>query len=225
MLLDFLPIVLFFVTYFVANADAEAAARFATEHLGAVVSGGIVVPEVAPVLLATVVVCGATLLQITVQLAMRKKVHTLLWVTFALVTILGALTVYFHNPDFIKWKPSAVCWAMALVLLVSQLLGKNLLRTLVGKQLELPDPVWQRLGYVWILFLTLTGVANLYVAYAFSTSVWVSFKVFGLTALNLLFIVAQGFYISRYLDDAEEEPTPSQPQPTGKALPAETRPL
>ena len=223
MLLDFLPIVLFFVTYFVANADAEAAARFATEHLGAVVSGGIVVPEVAPVLLATVVVCAATLLQIAVQLAMRKKVHTLLWVTFALVTVLGALTVYFHNPAFIKWKPSAVCWAMAAVLLVSQLLGKNLLRTLVGKQLQLPDIVWQRLGYAWILFLTLTGVANIYVAYTFSTSVWVSFKVFGLTALNLLFIVAQGFYISRYLDD-EEEPAPSRPQTPGKALPAETRP-
>ena len=53
-------------------------------------------------------------------------------------------------------------------------------------------------------------MANLYVAYTFSTSIWVSFKVFGLTALNLLFIVAQGFYISRYLDD--EEPTPSRPR-------------
>ena len=223
MLLDFLPIILFFVTYFVANADAEAAARFATEHLGAVVSGGIVVPDVAPVLLATVVVCAATLLQIAVQLAMRKKVHTLLWVTFALVTILGGMTVWFHNPTFIKWKPSAVCWAMALVLLVSQLLGKNLLRTLVGKQLHMPDPVWQRLGYAWILFLTLTGVANLWVAYTFSTSAWVSFKVFGLTALNLLFIVAQGFYISRYLDD--EEPAATRPPASGKAaLPAKSGP-
>ena len=74
----------------------------------------------------------------------------------------------------------------------------------------MPDVVWQRLGYAWILFLTLTGVANLYVAYTFSTSAWVSFKVFGLTALNLLFIVAQGFYISRYLDD--EEPAPTRPR-------------
>ena len=221
MLLDFLPIVLFFVSYFVANADAEAAARFATEHLGAIVSGGLVVPEVAPVLLATVVVCAATLLQITVQLVMRKKVHTLLWVTFALVTVLGGLTVWFHNPTFIKWKPSAVCWAMALVLLVSQLIVKNLLRTLVGKQLELPDAVWQRLGIAWVLFLTLTGVANLYVAFNFSTSTWVSFKVFGLTALNLLFIVVQGFFISRYLDD--EEPAPARPL-VDKARPAETRP-
>ena len=161
-------------------------------------------------LLATVVVCIATLAQIAALLVMRKKVHTLLWVTFALVTVLGGLTVWFHNPTFIKWKPSAVCWAMALVLLVSQLIGKNLLRTLVGKQLQMPDVVWQRLGYAWILFLTLTGVANLYVAFNFSTSAWVSFKVFGLTALNLLFIVAQGFYISRYLDD--EEPAPSRPR-------------
>jgi intracellular septation protein len=157
-----------------------------------------------------------------VLLAMRKKVHTLLWVTFALVTVLGGLTVWFHNPTFIKWKPSAVCWAMAAVLLVSQLFGKNLLQTLVGKQLALPDAVWQRLGWAWILFLAFSGVANLYVAYTFSTSFWVSFKVFGLTALNLLFIVAQGFYISRYLTD--EEPAPTQPRVDSKPLPAETRP-
>jgi intracellular septation protein len=222
MLLDFLPIILFFVTYFGANANAELAAQFATEHLGAIVSGGVVAADVAPVLLATVVVCLATLLQIAVLLAMRKKVHTLLWVTFALVTVLGGLTVWFHNPTFIKWKPSAVCWAMAAVLLVSQLFGKNLLQTLVGKQLALPDAVWQRLGWAWILFLAFSGVANLYVAYTFSTSFWVSFKVFGLTALNLLFIVAQGFYISRYLTD--EEPAPSAPRVDSKPLPAETRP-
>jgi intracellular septation protein len=222
MLLDFLPIILFFVTYFGANANAELAAQFATEHLGAIVSGGVVAADVAPVLLATVVVCLATLLQIAVLLAMRKKVHTLLWVTFALVTVLGGLTVWFHNPTFIKWKPSAVCWAMAAVLLVSQLFGKNLLQTLVGKQLALPDAVWQRLGWAWILFLAFSGVANLYVAYTFSTSFWVSFKVFGLTALNLLFIVAQGFYISRYLTD--EEPAPTQPRVDSKPLPAETRP-
>jgi intracellular septation protein len=210
MLLDFLPIVLFFVSYFVANTNAEAAARFATDYLGSIVSGGVVAADVAPVLLATVVVFVATLVQISVLLATRRKVHTLLWVTFALVTVLGGLTVWFHNPTFIKWKPSAICWAMALVLLASQtLFGKNLLRTLVGKQLELPDPVWQRLGFAWIVFLTLTGFANLYVAFTFSTSTWVSFKVFGLTGLNLLFVLGQGFYVARYLPDDETGPAPA----------------
>ena len=47
------------------------------------------------------------------------------------------------------------------------------------------------------------GVLNLYVAYNFSTSVWATFKVFGLTGLMLVFMVAQGFYISRFLHDEE----------------------
>ena len=47
------------------------------------------------------------------------------------------------------------------------------------------------------------GVLNLWVAYTFSTSVWATFKVFGLTGLMLVFMVAQGFYISRYLKDEE----------------------
>jgi intracellular septation protein len=199
----------------VANANAEAAARFATEHLGAIVSGGVVAADVAPVLLATVVVCIATLLQIAAQLAMRKKVHTLLWVTFVLVTLLGGLTVWFHNPTFIKWKPSALDWAMALALWVSQVFfGKNLLQVLTGGQLELPESAWKRLNYAWIAFFVLMGVLNIYVAYNFSTSTWATFKVFGLTGLMLVFMVAQGFYIARYLKDEEHAPE------SGGSLPA-----
>ena len=57
--------------------------------------------------------------------------------------------------------------------------GKNLLQALIGEQLELPDAVWQRLNFAWIVFFALMGVVNLYVAYSFSTSTWVNFKVFG----------------------------------------------
>ena len=91
--------------------------------------------------------------------------------------MLGGLTVWFHNPTFIKWKPSAVCWAMALVLLVSQLLGKNLLRTWSASSFTCRTRSGSGSAIAWILFLTLSGVANLYVAYTFSTSTWVSFKV------------------------------------------------
>jgi intracellular septation protein len=205
--LDFLPIILFFAAFKVADMNAEAAARYATEHLGFVVSGGVVGPGEAPVLLATVVVMAATLVQIGVLLLMRRKVDTMLWVTFGLITILGGATVWFHDPTFIKWKPSALDWAMALALWLSQaLFGKNLLQVLIGGQLELPQPVWQRLNWAWIAFFTLMGILNLYVAYHFSTSVWATFKVFGLTGLMLLFMVAQGFYISRHLQDDDERP-------------------
>jgi len=199
---DFLPIILFFGVFKVADMNAEAAARYATDHLGFVVSGGVVGAQEAPVLLATVVVMVATLAQIGILLVLRRKVDTMLWVTFGLIAVLGGATVWFHDPTFIKWKPSALDWAMALALWLSQaVFGKNLLQVLIGQQLELPKPVWQRLNWAWIAFFLLMGIANLYVAYTFSTSVWATFKVFGLTGLMLLFMVAQGFYISRHLKD------------------------
>jgi len=215
---DFLPIILFFGVFKFADSNAEAAARYATEHLGFVVSGGVVGVDEAPVLLATVVVIVATLLQITGLLLARKKVDTMLWVTFAMIAVLGGATIWFHNPTFIKWKPSALDWAMAAALWISQaVFGKNLLQVIVGHQLELPKPVWQRLNLAWILFFTLMGVANLYVAYNYSTSVWATFKVFGLTGLMLVFMVAQGFYIARFLKDEEQPPEPAASLPAARA--------
>jgi intracellular septation protein len=218
--LDFLPIILFFGVFKFADTNAEAAARYATEHLGFVVSGGVVGVGEAPVLLATVVVMAATLVQIGILLALRRKVDTMLWVTFGLITVLGGATVWFHDPTFIKWKPSALDWAMALALwLGPALFGKNLLQVLVGAQLSLPKPVWQRLNWAWILFFVVMGLLNLYVAYNFSTSVWATFKVFGLTGLMLVFMVAQGFYISRYLSD--DDAPAETPQGGGPATPLE----
>jgi len=187
--------------------NAEAAARYATEPLGFAVSGGVVGVDEAPVLLATVVVMVATMVQIGILILMRRKVDTMLWVTFGLIAVLGGATIWFHDPTFIKWKPSALDWAMAVALWLSQsLFDKNLLQVLVGEQLVLPKPVWHRLNWAWIAFFFLMGVANLYVAYNFSTSVWATFKVFGLTGLMLAFMVAQGIYISRFLHDEEAPP-------------------
>ncbi|MDQ6638105.1 MAG: septation protein IspZ, partial [Pseudomonadota bacterium] len=85
----------------------------------------------------------------------------------------------------------------------------------VGEQLVLPKPVWQRLNLAWTLFFVLMGVANLYVAYNYSTSVWATFKVFGLTGLMLVFMVGQGFYISRFLKDEEAPREPAGTLPAG----------
>ena len=113
----------------------------------------------------------ATMVQIGILVLMRRKVDTMLWVTFGLIAALGGATIWFHDPTFIKWKPSVLDWVMALALWLSQaLFGKNLLQVLIGEQLGLPKPVWQRLNWAWIAFFVLMGVANLYVAYNFSTS-------------------------------------------------------
>ena len=83
--LDFLPIILFFGVFKIADMHPDIAAQFATEHLGFAVSGHVVGGDEAPVLLATLVVMVATLVQIAITLAMRKKVDTMLWVTFGLI--------------------------------------------------------------------------------------------------------------------------------------------
>jgi intracellular septation protein len=200
LLFDFLPVILFFGTFKVAEAHSAAAARFATENFGMLVSGGIVGSEEAPVLLATVVVILATVFQVGAQLARRRKVDMMLWVTFGLVIVLGGATIWFHNPTFIKWKPSVLYWVMGLAFWISQaVFRKNLLEVLMGEQLELPHAVWQRLNVAWVAFFGLMGLLNLYVAYSYSTSTWASFKAFGATGLMLVFMLAQGVYLSRHL--------------------------
>ena len=206
-LFDFLPILLFFGTFKFAERDAQAAADFATEHFGFLVSGGVVGPTEGPVLLATLVVIVATLAQIAFMLARGKKIDLMLWVSLALVTVLGGATVWFHNETFIKWKPSALYWAMGLALWLAPLVsGRNLLKLLLGEQLQLPPKVWHRLNFAWIAFFGLMGVLNLWVAYSFSTDTWVNFKLFGGIGLMLLFTLAQGLVLARYL---EEPPPPA----------------
>lgn len=208
LLTDFLPILLFFGTFQLAEGRPDDAASFATTHLGLLVSGGVVGPAEAPVLLATLVVIAATLLQVLWLLARRRKIDTMLWVSLALVVVLGGMTVWFHNATFIKWKPSILYWAMGLTLWVSQVVfRRNLLRALMGEQLDLPMRVWQRLNFAWVAFFAFMGLLNLWVAHTWSTEIWVDFKLFGGIGLMLLFTLAQGLYLNRYLVDRPPTPT------------------
>ena len=134
--------------------------------------------------------------------ARGRRVDAMLWVSLVLVVVLGGATIYFQSETFIKWKPSALYWAMGLALWLAPLVsGKNLLKVLLGEQIQLPPKVWHRLNFAWIAFFGLMGVLNLWVAYTFSTDTWVNFKLFGGIGLMLLFTLAQGLVLSRYIED------------------------
>lgn len=200
LLLDFLPLILFFIVFKGAEGHADAAAAFSTEHFGFLVSGGVVGPQEAPVLLATLVVMLATLAQAAILKLRGKKIDLMLWISLVLVVVLGGATVWFHNETFIKWKPTGLHWAMALTLWISQAaFGKNLIQAMLGNELQLPELIWLRLNRAWVLFFAAMGVINLYVAYNFSTSAWANFKVFGATGLIVLFTLGQGLYLGKYL--------------------------
>ncbi|MBC7719635.1 MAG: septation protein A [Chitinophagaceae bacterium] len=199
-LFDFLPIALFFGMFKYAEGQKDWAASTATEWLGFMVSGGVVGPLEAPVLLATVVVIVATLLQIVWLKARGKKVDTMLWVSLGLVTALGGATIYFHSESFIKWKPTVLYWVMGGALLFGQLvLKKNGIKALMGAQMSLPDAVWRTVNLSWVAFFALMGCLNLYVAFNYSTADWVNFKLFGGLGLMLVFVLAQGIYLNKHI--------------------------
>ena len=199
-LFDFLPIALFFGMFKYAEGHKDWAAAAATEWLGFMVSGGVVGQAEAPMLLATVVVIVATLAQVIWLKAHGRHVDTMLWVSLGLVTALGSATVYFHSESFIKWKPTVLYWVMGASLLLGQLIfKKNGIKSVMGAQMSLPEPVWRNVNFSWIGFFTLMGFLNLWVAFNFPTSTWVNFKLFGGMGLMLLFVLAQGIFLNKYL--------------------------
>ena len=208
LLFDFLPILLFFVTFKVAEGRKAWAADFASAHFGVLVSGGQVGAAQAPVMLATLVVILATLAQVAWLKARRRAVDRMLWVSLALVVVLGSLTIWFQNETFIKWKPTVLYAAMGLVLAFALwVLKKNYLKALLGSQLTLPTPVWNRLNAAWVGYCLFMASINAYVAAYYSTEDWVNFKLWGY-AFPLAFILAQGVYISRHLQSDDQPGTP-----------------
>jgi intracellular septation protein len=201
-LFDFFPLILFFVVYKLGMGNEQAALALVNQYLGSFTHGQVAATQ-APIMLATVVGIIATVLQIGYLLVRRQKVHGMLWVSFAVITVMGGATIYFHDDTFIKWKPTILYWAFGLALVVSQLfLGKNLMRNVMEEAVKLPDHVWARVGYAWMAFLFFLGALNLFMAFVVfkaDTSAWVSFKVFGMTGIFFAFVIAQTFLLFKYL--------------------------
>ena len=204
-LLDLLPVFLFFVSFKLAEGHKAPVADWMTQHLGFLVSGGVVGVTEAPVLLASTVVVLGTLLQIIIMKSMRKHIDKMLWASLAVVVILGGLTLWFHSETFIKWKPTIVYWMMGGGLLIGEVFMKrDVLSQMMGGQIEVPEAVWRRLTWAWVTFFLAMGVLNLYVAFNFSTDTWVTFKMWGTMALLLVFALLQGLYLSRHMQPAAE---------------------
>jgi intracellular septation protein len=154
---------------------------------------------------ATAVAIAATFVQIGWSWLRHRKVDTMMWVSLAVVVVFGGATLLLHNETFIKWKPTVLYWLFAGTLTVSQLaFRKNLIRSMMEKQVPLPDAVWTRLLASWIVFFAMMGVINLAVAFNFSTDTWVNFKLFGGMGLMLVFMVLQYLMLARYIEDKKE---------------------
>lgn len=177
LLFDFLPLLLFFIAY----------RRF-------------------DIYVATGVAIAASIGQILYLTLRRRKIEPVVWVGLVIIVAFGGATIILRDETFIKWKPTVLYWIGAAAIAGGQLLRRNALRALLGSQLTLPEPIWRRLAWAWSGFLVLLGAVNLGVAYTCSTETWVSFKVFGLLGLMLVFVVLQSLFLAKHL---EPDPPPS----------------
>ena len=173
LLLDFFPIILFFVAF-----------------------------KVWGIYEATAVAMVATIGQIAWFRYKYGKVEPMQWVSLGVIILFGGATIVAQNETFIKWKPTVLYWLMAGTLAAGQLIfRKNLLKSLMGSQMQLPEPAWKVTNWSWIIFFTAMGVLNLWVAYNFDTDTWVNFKLFGGLGLMAVFVIGQALYLGRFMKD------------------------
>jgi len=171
-LLDFFPILLFFLAY-----------------------------QVWDIYIATAVAIAAAVLQVGWQRLRHGRVETMQAITLGLLVLFGGLTLLLRDPVFIKWKPTIVNWLFAVAFLVTAYVGeRSLLQRMMGHAVSLPAAIWRRLNWAWIAFFAAMGVLNLIVAYQFPEDVWVKFKLFGLMGLTLVFVVAQAPYLAKHME-------------------------
>lgn len=177
LLLDFFPIILFFVAF-----------------------------KVWGIYTATAVAIVATVAQIAYLRIKTGKIEPMQWVSLGVIVLFGGATLLAHDENFIKWKPTVLYWLMGGALLVGQLFfKKNFLKSLMGAQMQLPEPAWRTMNWSWTAFFAVMGVLNLWVAYNYDTDTWVNFKLFGGMGLMLVFVLGQAVYLGRHMKEPAAE--------------------
>lgn len=188
-ILEFLPIVLFFVVY---QMDGESVSFAGYTH------------ELDGIFSATAVLIVATALQVIVSRLMAGVWEKRTLWTFVAVLVFGGATLALRDQTFIQWKPTIFNWALALAFAGFTLFSeKCLLERTLGGQLTLPAPVWTRLNILWIGNFTVVGALNLYVAYRYSEATWVSYKLYSAIGFTLLLTLLTALIISPHLTAAE----------------------
>ncbi|KGQ70184.1 septation protein A [Chelonobacter oris] len=170
-LLEFIPLILFFIAYKVYGIQAGA--------------------------ITLIVATIAQMVILKLKFGTIEKQQKIMAVA---VIFFGLLTVYFNDLEFLKWKVTIVYAIFATALLISQYgFKKPLVKSLLGKEITLPTWVWNRLNLGWALFFVLCMLVNLYISRFMSDDAWATFKVFGVLGMTLIATVITGLYLYRHL--------------------------
>jgi intracellular septation protein len=147
---------------------------------------------------ATALFIGATLVALAVHYALLRKLPIMPLVSGVVVVVFGGLTLALQDETFIKLKPTIVNTLFGLILLGGLWFRKPLLRIVLDSMFELTDEGWRKLTLRWALFFFVLAILNEVVWRTQSTDAWVTFKVFGIMPLTLVFALAQTPLLMRY---------------------------
>lgn len=182
MLLDYGPLIVFFVTYKLSGSGLQGS------------------------LVATLAFMVAAAISIIVGLTVVKRVSPMVWISTVLIIGFGAITLYLRDPRFIQMKPTIIYVGFAVLLGAGLLRRKPLLKWLFGPVFPgLTDEGWMKLSRNWAVFFLLLAVANEIMRAVLTFDTWLSVKVWGVSIVSFLFAIANMPMLLRHGLDPERK--------------------
>lgn len=133
----------------------------------------------------------ATIAALIASRFMFGRIPVMPLVSGACVVVFGGLTLWLQDDHFIKIKPTIVNALFAAALFGGLLAGHSLLKVVFGEVFKLNEDGWRKLTLRWACFFTFLAVLNEVVWRTVSTDTWVSFKVFAIMPLTMIFALSQ----------------------------------
>ncbi len=140
----------------------------------------------------------AVLLALAVSYVMTKHIAIMPVVTAVIVLVFGGLTLILHDDLFIKLKPTIIYVLFGGILLGGLAFNKQFLSMLFDQMFHLTPEGWRKLTWRWALFFLFLAVVNEVVWRTQTTDFWVSFKLFGVVPMTLVFGALQYSLLVKY---------------------------
>lgn len=163
---------------------------------------------------ATGVFMAATLAVLVYTYLKTGKVAKVPLAGAVLVGVFGGLTLYLQDETFIKVKVTLINAIFAALLLGGVFFGRYFIKDVMGEAIRLPEAAWRTLSLRWGVFFAVLALLNEYVWRSYSTDQWVTFKVFGLMGLTIVFAFANAPFMAKHMTE-DTLPMPEKPSVDG----------
>lgn len=140
----------------------------------------------------------ATLLSVGISWYLMRTIPVMPMFTAVVVTIFGGLTLWLHDDLFIKLKPTIVNVFFAIGLVIGLYFRRMLLKYAFGSVFKMTEEGWRICTLRWAGFFLFLAALNEVVWRNFSTDFWVTFKVFGVFPITMLFATLQLPLLKKY---------------------------